>query len=63
MFLTGEGALLAVAGAALVCGLLAGWALLRVGVRKANAGAAPLHAGKVGSVRRAVIPTGTKPKV
>ncbi|HKI35417.1 MAG TPA: hypothetical protein VKA46_26395 [Gemmataceae bacterium] len=63
MFLTGEGALLALALALLVCGLLGGWALLRLGVRKPGAGKAPRDTGKVGNVRRVVVPVGTTPKL
>jgi hypothetical protein len=58
MILTGEGALLAVALAALVGGLVGAWALLRVGVRRPRRGAS-----KLGAVRRVIVPAGAAPKV
>jgi hypothetical protein len=63
MFLTGEGALLAVALAALVGGLLGAAALLRLALRRSDAGAAPRNVGRAGNVRRVTVPTGTAPKV
>jgi hypothetical protein len=58
MILTAEGALLAVALAALVGGLVGAWALLRLGVSR------PRRArGKPGAVRRVIVPAGATPKV
>jgi hypothetical protein len=62
MFLTGEGALLAVALAALVCGLLGAWTLLRVGVRRPDDERASGQVGMAGSVRRVVVPAEAAPK-
>ena len=48
MFLTGEGAMLALALAALVCGMVGAWALLRVGVRRLGARPARATAARRG---------------
>jgi hypothetical protein len=64
MFLTGEGALLAVALGSLVLGMVGTWALLRMALRKPRAGAAPRSVvGKVGNVRRVTIPAEGASKV
>jgi hypothetical protein len=63
MFLTGEGALLAVGLAALVCGLVGAWALLGLALRKPHNRAARRHVGEAAEVRRAMVPAETNPKV
>jgi hypothetical protein len=63
MFLTGEGALLAFALAALVCGIVGAWALLRVGVRRPSEKAVRREVGRAGAVRRVMVSTETTPKV
>jgi hypothetical protein len=62
MFLTGEGALLAVALAGLVVGLLGAWAVLRVAVKRPET-KAPAKGSKPGELRRVIVPEGTAPKV
>jgi hypothetical protein len=62
MFLTGEGALLAAALAALGCALLGAAALLRLAVRRSGARAAPRHVGKGPSAGRAAVPMGAAPE-
>ena len=59
MFLTGEGALLAIGLAALVCGMLGTWAVLRWTAPKT----APRRAGKTATVPRAIAPANTSAKV
>jgi hypothetical protein len=63
MFLTGDGALLAVTLAALVGGLVGAWALLRVAARRPGTGAVRRDPTKAGTVRRVIVPTGSTPKV
>jgi len=64
MFLTGDGALLAIGLAALVCGTLGTWTVLRWSASTAkDAKTTPRGSGKVGSVRRTITSTGTAPKV
>jgi hypothetical protein len=61
MFLTSEGALLAIGLVALVCGMLGTWAVLRwtaSGVKDPK----PMTRG-AGNVRRAIGPVGGAPKV
>jgi hypothetical protein len=58
MILTGEGALLAVALAALVGGVVGAWALLLAGLRRPRRGR-----GKPRVVRRVIVPAGAAPKV
>jgi hypothetical protein len=63
MFLTNEGALLALTLAALVCGLLGAWAVLQLALRKPSAEKTAGGADKVGAVRGVAVPAGTAPKV
>jgi hypothetical protein len=62
MFLTSEGALLAVALATLAGGLIAAWALLCLSVRRPDS-APRRKVSKPGQARRVVVPAGTAPKV
>jgi hypothetical protein len=62
MFLTGEGALLAVTLAALVAGIVGAWALLCLGLRKPGS-AKRSDLGKPGAVRRVAVPKDKAPKV
>ncbi len=63
MILTSDGALLAVTLAALVGGLVAAWALLRVGLRPPRTGPARQKTAGTGAVRRVIVPAGSTPKV
>jgi hypothetical protein len=63
MILTGEGVLLAVTLAALVVGLVAALALLRVRIRRTGSGPARRDVVKPGTVRRVIVPAGTTPRV
>ncbi len=63
MFLTGEGALLAVALTALVCGTIGAWAVLRWGVRQRGVPPARREVRKAAAVRRAILPAEIAPKV
>jgi hypothetical protein len=62
MFLTGEGALVAVALAVMVCGLIGAWSLLCLAARWLR-GAVPRNLGEPGQVRRVIVPAGTTPRV
>jgi len=61
MFLTSEGALLALALAGLVTGLLGAWMLLRPGARKPET--PPREIARPGQVRRQVMPVERSPRV
>jgi hypothetical protein len=63
MYLTGEGALLAVALTGLVLGLTCAWALLRVGVARPKAEPTRQAVSEPGGVRLVVVPRGAAPKV
>jgi len=64
MFLTGEGALLAVSLAAVVCAVLSAWVLLRAAAPKPQKPKpAGSRAGNAGNVRRVIVPAGTAPKM
>lgn len=63
MILTGDGALLAIALAALVGGLVFAWALWRVAVRRSRTSVPGRRHGKAGPVRRVIVPAGSTPRV
>ncbi len=63
MFLTSEGAMLALALAGLVCGLLGAWILLRSVTRQVDTEQASRPIVRASQVRRRVAPTERSPRV